>query len=209
MTDAALRRELAEAAVASVARGLNHGSTGNLSVRTPDGMLITPTGAPLGEVTPEDLVACSLDGAVTGGGRPSSEWQLHAGIYRARADAGAIAHGHPTFSTTFACLREGIPAVHYMLASAGGADVRCAEYATFGTAALADHSIRALENRRACLLANHGLIALGATPREALWVACEVESVAELWWRARQVGTPAVLEDEEMARVVERFRDYG
>lgn len=209
MTPSADVTELIEAARQSVSAGLNHGTTGNLSVRVGEGFWITPSGLPCDGLTEPDLVRLTLEGVVTPGGRlPSSEWRLHRDIYRARPEVQSVLHAHPVFATTLACLRQDLPAVHYMLAIAGGATVRCARYATFGTAELSLAVVEALGGRHACLLANHGLVSVGRRPLQALRVAIEVESVAELYWRARQAGTPVILDDAEMARVLDRFREY-
>jgi L-fuculose-phosphate aldolase len=203
-----LRRQLVGAARRSVELGLNHGTTGNLSVRWRDVILVTPSGMPCDGLREEDLVAIGMDGTpAPGAGRPTSEWRLHLGIYRARPDVEAIVHAHPVFSTTLACCRLDLPAVHYMLAVAGTDRVRCAPYATFGTEVLSHAAVEALGRSKACLLANHGLVAVGDNPADALRVAAEVEHVAELYWRARQLGTPAILTPSEMDEVTERFRD--
>ena len=133
---------------------------------------------------------------------------MHADVYRDKPDVTAVVHCHSPFATTVACTGKGIPAVHYMIAMAGGNDIRCARYATFGDQALSDEALRALEGRRACLLAHHGQIACGRDLQQALDLAREVESLAALYWRLLQLGEPAVLDAEEMARVLERFRGY-
>ena len=219
-------RVLREAVVATAremnALGINRGKSGNVSARwrdaSFDGYLITPTGMPYAETTPEDIVPMPLDSDVVSGADaeafgarrlPSSEWRFHRDIYAARDDASAIVHTHAPFATALACLRRGIPAFHYMVAIAGGKDIRCAPYATFGTQALSDHAVAALEGRKACLLANHGVIAIGASLTNALALAVEVETLAEMYWRALQVGDPVLLDDAEMAVVLEKFRTYG
>lgn len=206
-------RALREAMIATARRmnaaGLNQGTSGNLSVRVEGGFLLTPTGMDYDALVPEDLVLMRFDGSHEGRRRPSSEWQLHADILAARPEAGAVLHAHSMFCTTLACLRRGIPAFHYMVAAAGGADVRCAPYATFGTAELAHHALAALEGRKACLLANHGMLSLGADLAGAFKLAVEVETLAAMYWRALQVGEPVLLDDAEMARVIEKFKTYG
>lgn len=205
-----MRQELVRAVRRVAQAGLNHGATGNLSLRTGTGMLITPTAVPWDQLGEADLVDLSLEGeAAPGQGRPSSEWRLHAGIYRARPDAAAVVHAHPPFATTFACLREPIPAVHYMIAVTGGPEVRCSEYATFGTDALSVAALAALGTSRACLLANHGLVTVGGTLEEAVMVAEEVEVVAEYCWRGRAIGTPVVLGEAEMAEALAGCWRYG
>ena len=188
---------------------LNHGSTGNLSVRTSSGFLITPSGVPADQLDEGSMVELALDGTPRGPGRPSSEWRLHAAIYSARPDAHAIVHAHPPFSTTIACLRQDIPAVHYMIAVTGGNRVRCSAYATFGTEALSAAAVEALGESRACLLANHGLVTTGPDLEAAFRIAEEVETVAEYWWRAKAAGDPQLLSAEQMRDALEQFRDYG
>ena len=151
----------------------------------------------------------TLDGEARGALLPSSEWRFHRDIYAARADAHAIVHTHAPFATSLACLHRGIPPFHYMVAVAGGTDIRCAPYATFGTQALSDHAVAALAGRRACLLANHGMIAVGASLERALALAVEVETLAEMYWRALQIGEPVLLPDAEMDVVLEKFATYG
>ena len=209
MRESELREVVVDAARAMNRSGLNRGTSGNLSVRVPDGMLITPSAVAYEGMGPDDLIHLSLDGDVLdGAGRPSTEWRLHAGILRARPDAGAVLHAHPEFCTTLACLRREIPAVHYMVAVAGGDTIPCAPYATFGSTALAEYAVQTLADRTACLLANHGLVTLGASPPEALALAVEVEALAAVYWRALQVGDPVILSDAEMAEVHAAFHDY-
>lgn len=209
----ALRNAVIATALAMNAADINRGKSGNVSVRWQapdfDGFLITPTGLPYTDTTPNDIVAMGLDGEATGARLPSSEWRFHRDIYLQRADATAIVHTHSPRATALACLRLPIPAFHYMVAVAGGDDIRCAPYATFGTQALSDHALAALTGRRACLLANHGVIALGASLEAALALAIEVENLAEMYMHALQVGTPVVLDDAEMRVVLEKFATYG
>jgi L-fuculose-phosphate aldolase len=191
------------------ARGLNRGKSGNVSARTEAGFLVTPTGLAYESMRAEDIVEMALDGTARGPRAPSSEWRFHRDIYAARAEVRAIVHAHSPFATTLACLGRGIPAFHYMIAVAGGSDIRCAPYATFGTQALSDHALRALEERKACLLANHGMIAVGPKLAEALALAVEVEALAEQYWRALQIGEPILLSEAEMRVVLEKFSTYG
>jgi L-fuculose-phosphate aldolase len=158
---------------------------------------------------PEEIVAMDLDGGYRGDLLPSSEWRMHLDIFRARPDAGAVIHTHGTHVTALACLRTGIPAFHYMIGVAGGTDIRCADYATFGTQALSDNMLKALAGRSACLLANHGMICFAADLAKALWLAGEVETLARQYWCARQIGAPVELSEAEMAGVLARFRTYG
>jgi L-fuculose-phosphate aldolase len=188
---------------------LTRGTSGNISVCVPGGMLITPSAVPYASLTPEMLVHVSLDAdAPRVGSRPSTEWRMHAAILRSRPEVGAVLHAHPPFATALACVRRAIPAFHYMVATAGGNDIRCAEYATFGTAELAAHVLGALRDRTACLLANHGMVALGTSVERALELAIEVEALAEAYCTALQVGEPVLLGDEEMARVHAAFVGY-
>lgn len=192
------------------ALGLNQGTSGNISARIGDAMLITPSAFPYEAMEGDDLVTVPLDGTVPSAGAvPSTEWRMHAGILAARPEVGAILHAHPPFATALACLRRGIPSFHYMVAVAGGHDIRCADYATFGTPALADRALAALDGRRACLLANHGIVACGGTPGEALDLAVEIETLATQYHHALTIGEPVLLDGEEMDRVVEAFRTYG
>jgi L-fuculose-phosphate aldolase len=208
-----LRSEVIATALAMNARGINRGKAGNVSARLAgagfDGFIVTPTGLAYDETRPEDIVPITLDGEARGSRLPSSEWRFHRDIYRARPDVAAVVHTHAPFATTLACLSRGIPAFHYMVAAAGGRDIRCAPYATFGTQALSDRALAALDGRRACLLAHHGMIAVGTTLREALALAVEVETLAEIYWRALSIGEPATLADAEMDVVLEKFRTYG
>jgi len=204
-----LRGRLVEAARRMNASGINQGKSGNLSVRCEAGFLVTPSGLPYERLTPTDLVRMHADGTHEGARAPSSEWRFHRDIYARRPEANAIVHCHSSYATTLACLRRGIPAFHYEVAFAGGADIRCAEYATFGTQALSDLALAALEGRRACLLANHGTIAFGPTIEAAFSLAEKVEALARMYWQALQLGEPVILDAAEMARVIERFKDYG
>jgi L-fuculose-phosphate aldolase len=209
MNELALRIGIIATAVRMNERRINSGKSGNVSARTESGFLITPTGLPYESMLPVDIVAVTLAGVASGPRLPSSEWRFHRDIYVDRPDAGAIVHAHSSFATTLACLGRGIPAFHYMIAVAGGKDIRCAPYATFGTQELSDGAVVALSGRRACLLANHGMIALGASLEDALALAIEVEALAEQYWRALQIGGPNVLSDAEMDLVLEKFKKYG
>jgi L-fuculose-phosphate aldolase len=191
------------------ATGLNQGTSGNLSLRVEGGFLVTPTGMDYEALEPEDIVFMRMDGSHEGRRRPSSEWRFHRDILAARPEVGAVLHAHAMFCTTLACLHRGIPAFHYMVAVAGGVDIRCAPYATFGTEELSRHAVAALEGRKACLLANHGLIAVGTSLADALKRAVEVETLAAMYWRALQVGEPVLLSEAEMAVVLEKFKTYG
>lgn len=209
MTDRAGREALVAAGHRLVAMGLSAGSSGNLSLRTGNGLLITPTGIPYEAIGPGDIVPLLQDGTpAPGAGSPSSEWRIHRDIYAARPDAAAVVHAHPPHATAIACLRRDIPAAHYMVAVAGGASIRCAEYATFGTAELSANTLAALVGRRACLLANHGIVTLGSDLTRALSLADDVERLAEVYGLALAAGTPVILDEAEMSRVVKLFRSY-
>jgi L-fuculose-phosphate aldolase len=210
LDESALRQSLIDTARDSVRRGLNRGTSGNVSSRAPGGFLITPTGIAYDDLAPADLVR--LDGhgvAAPGQLKPSSEWRFHRDIYAARAEIGAIVHTHSRYASALACQRRELPAFHYMIALAGGDNVRCADYATFGSAELSVNALRALESRHACLLANHGLIATGVDLAHALALAEEIESLAAQYCAALACGTPVLLDAAEMARVLAQFRTYG
>jgi L-fuculose-phosphate aldolase len=199
--------------------GINRGSAGNVSVRVPGpgfAFLITPTGMAYADCVAEDMVkvgaggtACPAWGTAVGHRAPSSEWRFHHDLYQARPEFGAIVHAHAPFATALACHHRDIPPFHYMIARFGGSDVRCASYATFGTQALSDAVLRAMVGRSACLMAHHGLLVAGATLNQALDRAVELETLCEQYWRALQLGEPPLLDDDEMARVLTRFADYG
>jgi L-fuculose-phosphate aldolase len=157
----------------------------------------------------DDIVPMKLDGSHEHRLKPSSEWRFHCDIMQARADVGAIVHAHPIYATAFAICRQDIPAVHYMIAAAGGPTIRCGGYASYGTAELSAIALAALEGRNACLLANHGMIAVGADLDKAMWLAVEVETLCKQYAAALQIGKPHVLSDDEIMRTVEKFRDYG
>lgn len=211
MKDLALRRDIIAAANAMSDSGLSPGKSGNVSARNAEGnILITPTGVAYAALKPRDIVALDGQGNVLEGTLlPSSEWHFHVAVYRAQPEAGAIVHAHSLHATALACARREIPAFHYMVAVAGGDSIRCAPYATFGTQELAAHAVEALAGRKACLLANHGQIALGDTPAKALAMAEEVESLAAQYVAALQIGHPVLLDAAEMRRVLEKFRTYG
>jgi len=211
MGDLILRKEIIAAANAMSQSGLSPGKSGNVSARTDAGrILITPTGVPYADLKPGDIVALDNRGKVLSGSLlPSSEWHFHVAIYTARPDVNAIVHTHSLHATALACAHREIPAFHYMVAVAGGDSIRCAPYATFGTDGLAHHALAALEGRHACLLANHGQIALGETPSRALAMAHEVETLAGQYAATLLVGEPYILDTDEMVRVLEKFKTYG
>lgn len=203
------RTSVAAAARGLDAQGLNRGTSGNVSLRWRDGLLITPSGLPSARMTPGDVVFMDRDGGFDHPLVPSSEWRFHRDILLHRPEVNAVVHAHPVHCTAFAMCRMEIPAVHYMIAAAGGPTVRCAGYATFGTEDLSRLALAALEDRTCCLLANHGMIATGPDLPKALWLAVELETLCRQYAVALQVGTPVVLPDDEIVRNVERFKTYG
>ncbi|WP_343057222.1 class II aldolase/adducin family protein [Chthonobacter rhizosphaerae] len=207
---AALRREMVETCRRMNSSGINQGTAGNLSVRTATGFLITPSSLPYDVMTPDDLVEMDFDGTYVGR-RPSSEWRFHRDILKNRQDIDVVLHCHSMYATTLACHHRTIPSFHYMTGIAGGTTIRCAEYATFGTQALSDNAIKALEGRMACLLGQHGQISLGKTLESALWLAIEVETLSRMYVQALTLGEPPVLPDDEMERVIAQMKrmSYG
>ena len=205
----ALRMEIIATCREMDRRGINQGTSGNIGVRWREGMLITPSGLGYDSMAAEDIIFMAMDGTPTGPHNPSSEWRFHRDILRKRADVNAVVHAHPTYCTAIAITGAEIPAVHYMIAAAGGPTVRCAPYATYGTEELSKNALKALKGRQCCLLANHGSIACGPTLRKAFWLACELETLARQYFLSRQLGDPVILPDDEIARVVEKFKSYG
>lgn len=205
-----LRTEMVAICRKMNATGINQGTAGNLSVRTGEGFLITPSSLPYDEMGPDDIVEMGFDGTYVGR-RPSSEWRFHRDILRERTDMDVVLHCHSLYATTLACHHKTIPSFHYMTGVAGGTTIRCAKYATFGTQALSDHALEALRDRKACLLGQHGQISLGKTLEAALWLAVEVETLSRMYVQALTLGEPPILSDEEMGRVIEQMRkmSYG
>jgi L-fuculose-phosphate aldolase len=191
-------------------RGLTYGKSGNISVRQDaHGFFVSPTGLPYESLVSDDIPLVKLDGRWFGRRRPSSEWRFHRDILRARSDIGSIVHTHSPKATALACTGRAIPAFHYMVAVAGGVDIRCAPYRTFGSQELSDVALEALDGRRACLLGNHGVIALGRNLDDALLLAGEVEDLAAKYCAALGLGQICLLDEVEMERVIEKFRSYG
>lgn len=209
MKEAELRRSLIDTTLAMQKEGLNRGTSGNLSVRYGSGFLITPSGMPATKQIPDDIVFMDMDGKAQGHRKPSSEWRFHRDILAARPELNAVLHAHSPFATTLACLGRDIPPFHYMIAAAGGKTIRCAPYATFGTQQLSEHALQALDGRKACLLANHGLLVADVSLERALALAVEVETLCEQYCRVLQIGVPNLLSDAEMDRVLEKFKSYG
>lgn len=194
------------------ATGLNQGTSGNISARYEDALLITPSGVPYDEMQPEDIAALPFKGeygAWEGVLTPSSEWRFHFDITAARPEIGAIVHTHSTYATTLSTCRKDIPACHYMIAAAGGPSIRCGEYATYGTKELSDSALKALQGRTCCLLANHGMIATGPNLAKAMWLAVELETIAKQYYLSLCIGGPVLLSDDEIGRVMEAFKSYG
>jgi L-fuculose-phosphate aldolase len=209
-TDKELREALIVACRELVRRGLSYGTSGNISLRRDERrFFVSPTGMPYDAIEPDDVPLMDLDGRWFGRCRPSSEWRFHRDVYRSRDEVAAIVHTHSPKATSLACTGRGIPAFHYMVAVAGGPDIRCAPYYTFGTQELSDAAVAALDGRTACLLANHGVIAVGANLPAALALAGEVENLAAQYCTALAVGEVRILHEIEMRRVVEKFRSYG
>lgn len=208
----ALREAIIEKCRWMNAAGLNQGTSGNISARFGDRMLITPSATPYDEMRPEMIAAMPLEGeygAWEGPLRPSTEWRFHLDILRARPDVGSVVHTHSTYATVLAIARKPIPACHYMIAAFGGMDIRCAPYATYGTAELSAHALAALEGRNGCLLANHGMIALGASLEKAMWLAVELETIARQYYLTLAIGGPALLDEAAIADTLASFGSYG
>lgn len=207
--EAALREQLLAALQRLDSRGLNRGSTGNLSHRHGNGMLITPTGIGADEASVDDLVWLGFDGELRGRWKPSSEWHFHQALYQARPELQAVVHTHASHATALACLRRDIPPFHYMVAVAGSDRVRCAPYHLFGTPELSAAVVEAMQGAKACLLANHGLLSAGGTLDEAMKITLEVESLSGSYLAALAIGDPVLLGADEMAAVLARFERYG
>jgi len=235
MKTASARLAILQAMQKLASMGLNRGSAGNVSVRLrgnqPDSpvvsgsiakanaqslnttsnftFLVTPSGVPTDQLAHHMMVEVNAVGEYQGEFAPSSEWRFHRDIYAARPEIHAVVHTHAPFATTLACLHKDIPPFHYMIAVAGGTTIRCAPYAIFGSQELSNHAVQALEDRKACLLANHGMIAIGKDLNDAMRIAAEVESLCEQYWRALQIGNPVLLSDSEMSAVLDKFKTYG
>ena len=204
-----LSREIIETCLEMTRLGLNQGTAGNVSARYQDGMLITPSGIPYERMTEQMIVYVDNDGRYEEGKLPSSEWRFHLAAYQTRPEANAVVHNHAIHCTAVSILNRPIPAIHYMIAAAGGNSIPCAPYATFGTRELSEHVVVALKNRKATLLQHHGLIACEANLQKALWLAHEVEVLAQLYMKTLAVVDPVpVLSDEEIAVVLEKFKNY-
>ena len=208
----ALRRAIVDACREMNASGLNQGTSGNVSARLGERLLITPSGVPYAEMAPEMIAAMPLEGehgAWQGPLKPSSEWRFHLDLVRARPELGAIVHAHAPYATALAIARKPIPAVHYMIAAFGGPEIRVSDYATFGTEALSKAVVKAMEGRNGCLMANHGMLAAGPTLARAMWLAHELETLARQYVNALLIGGPVLLSDAEITEAARAFAGYG
>jgi L-fuculose-phosphate aldolase len=204
-----LRQAIIDACLRMNRSGINQGTAGNISVRWQDGLLITPSGIPYDEMTVDDIVFMNMDGSYEHRLATSSEWRFHRDILRERANVHSVVHAHPIYATAFAICGMEITAVHYTIAAAGGPTIRCARYETYGTEELSKAVLEALRDRNCALMSNHGMVATGRDLREALWLAGEVETLCKQYAIALQIGTPRVLEDGEIEKTIEKFKDYG
>lgn len=204
-----LRQQMLEVSRELVRLGLNRGTSGNVGVRCGEHFLVTPSGVPADEMSADSMVKMDFAGNVISAGKPSSEWRFHLDILKARPEVNAVVHVHSMFATTMSCLRMEVPAFHYMISVAGGDSIRCASYALFGSQPLSDVALTALTDRKACLLANHGMIAVGESLKKALSITVEVETLCEQYWRTLQIGQPFILSADEMQEVQDKFKGYG
>lgn len=210
--ETAIREDIIAKARGMNASGLNQGTSGNISARYKDTMLITPSATPYDTLVPEMIAAMPLEGdygSWTGPLKPSVEWRFHLDILRSRPDVGSIVHTHSPYATVLAIARKNIPACHYMIAAFGGADIRCAGYARYGTQELSELAIAALQNRNGCLLANHGMIAVGSSLDKAMWLAVELETIARQYYMSLLIGGPVLLSEAEIAETAKGFTTYG
>ncbi len=207
-----IRRDIIAKCRQMNAIGLNQGTSGNISARYGERMLITPTSTPYDEMEPEMIASMPLEGdygAWEGPLKPSTEWRFHLDILRARPEVGAVVHTHATYCTVLAICGKPIPAMHYMIAAFGGPEIRCAPFALFGTKALSDYAVKALEGRNGCLLANHGMIAVGPHLDRAMWLAVELETLARQYYLTLPIGGPVVLSDQVIADTAAGMASYG
>ncbi len=204
-----LRIAVIEACLTMNRSGFNQGTSGNISARWKDGLLVTPSGVAYDELVAKDLVWMAFDGAFEHPLAPSSEWRIHRDILAERPDVGAVVHAHPPYATALAINRMEIPPVHYMIGVGGGDSVRVADYALYGTPELSKNVLVAMRDRTACLMANHGMVATGPTVARALWVGQEIENLARQYWLALQVGTPTRLTETQIAESLEKLSGYG
>lgn len=189
--------------------GLNQGTSGNISIRHRDGLLISPTSRPYESLTTEDIVYLDMDGTPDGRWEPSSEWRFHRDILRDRPGSNAVVHAHPVYCTTLAIMEREIPPIHYMLAVFGGPNIRCAPYAIYGSEELSRLAIEAMRDRNACLLAHHGMIAAGSSIDQAFWLAVELETLARQYYGCLQLGQPPLLSERQIQDVIDKNNGYG
>ena len=211
-SELAIRKTIVESCRSMNALGINQGTSGNISARHGDRMLVTPSGVPYDELDPKDITSTKIKGGGktwTGDLPPSSEWRFHLAIYQERPEIGGVVHTHSMYATTLAICNKPIPAVHYMVAASGGTEVRVAEYATYGTEELSKNALKALKGRTCCLLRNHGVIATGPNVKKALWLAAEIETLARQYYLSLAIGGGHILPDDEIMRVMEKFKSYG
>ncbi len=211
MDETELRQSIIDACRSMIATGLNQGTSGNISVRHGDTMLITPSATPYDRMRPEDITAMPIArdyGSWSGPLKPSVEWRFHLDILRARPEVGAVVHAHSPYATALAMMRRSIPPAHYMIAAFGGSDIRCADYELYGTEALSAAALRALEGRLGCLLANHGMIAVGPSLDRAMWLAVELETLARQYHATLTIGGPVLLTEAEIAAALAGFASY-
>lgn len=204
-----LRKKIIEICLAMNESGINQGTSGNVSARTEEGFLMTASGIPYDNMKPEHIVEMDLESGYRGDFLPSTEWRMHHDIFKARPEAGAIVHTHSVYATALAALRKEIPAFHYMIGVTGGSSLRVSDYAEYGTQALSDTMLKAMEDRSACLLANHGQICFAPNLDRALWLATEIETLCKMYWAASLAGKPVILNDAQMKTVLARFKSYG
>lgn len=212
MTENQIRKKIIELCLQMNATGLNQGTSGNISARYKDQMLITPSGIPYEQLVPADIAKMPVDADKyewKGPSKPSSEWHFHRSILQAKPDLHAIVHTHSTFATVLSIARGDIPACHYMIAAFGGNSVRCADYETFGTPELSTSILYAMRERSACLLANHGMVVGGKDLDNAMWAAVELETLSKQFYHAQLAGNMTILPDDEMSKVLDKFQSYG
>lgn len=206
------RKQLIKYGKKLIDTGLTVGTGGNISIYNKESgyMAITPSGIDYYQMREEDIVIMDLNGNIVEGSlKPSSENQMHSFVYQNRDDAVAMIHTHALYATTISCLNIDLPAVDYLLAHSGGKNIRCAEYATYGTKELAENALKAMEGRKAVLLANHGINVIGGSIEEAFAITEQLEFCARLYWQAKAIGEPVILSDDEMEKMVKRFEHYG
>lgn len=194
------------------ANGLNQGTSGNISVRHGDGILITPSSIPYDTMTPDMIAFMPFSpnyGSWEGPKKPSTEWRFHLDIMMARPEINAIVHTHSTYATVLSLTRKGIPAVHYMIAAFGGPDIRCTPFVRFGTKELSVLAVEALEDRMGCLLGSHGMIALGDSLEKAMWHAVELETLAKQHYLVQALGGAVILSEAEIADTAAAMKGYG